>query len=118
MMTTMGRPLEGGGGRLLNGRPLRIALLRGSANSNIDRLATILSLEHQYHKHHHHSFSVHLFTTALDAYSLAELERQHATAAEAAAAASTTTPPPLLLRHTSLRDVDDRDAASLLSRFD
>ena len=80
-------------------RPLRIALLRGSANSNADRLATLLSLRAD-------GFSAHLFTTSLDAASVAALHdtlgdgRRHA------------------LRHTSLRPLTDADAAVLLSSFD
>lgn len=80
-------------------RPLRIALLRGSANSNADRLATLLSLRTD-------GFSAHLFTTSLDAASVAALHdtlgdgRRHA------------------LRHTSLRPLTDADAAVLLSSFD
>ena len=72
-------------------RRIRVAVLRGSANSNVERLAALLSLDTS-------RFSVRLFSTALDAHSLSSLTESAA--------------------HTSLRGLSDVVAARLLSGFD
>ena len=79
---------------------LHIALMRGSANSNTARLATLLSLDDRH-------FAQELFTTELEAVAIAELERL--TSGRTRLVTGT---------HTPLGHVGDTDAARQLSRFD
>jgi hypothetical protein len=98
-----------------NRTSLRVAVLRGAANANLERIAALLSLSPG-------AFApVKLLTTDLDAPSLRTLQRagltiaatntmaedgrRHSTAAAA-------------LSHTSLRGTSDEEAARLLSTFD
>ena len=79
--------------------PLSIALLRGSANANVERLAALMSLEPG-------RFSVHLLTTALDSHSLTRLRQLVAGNGRSS------------LVHISLAAMSNEAAARLLSGYD
>ena len=75
--------------RRSNTGKLRVALLRGSANANVERLATLMSLDG-------HCFSVHIYTSNLDASSEAMLHDAHGT-----------------LKHTHLHDAKEAQITGL-----